>query len=82
MQNWLAVGWPLFVHVFLQALLTHSSLIQKIQNHNPSLLSYLSSCKALKRGIKVRMSRKEVLEKTGELISLRSVIVRSGNLES
>ena len=29
--------------------------------------------KALKRGIKVRMSRKEVLEKTGELISLRFV---------
>ena len=28
---------------------------------------------ALKRGIKVRMSRKEVLEKTGELISLRSI---------
>ena len=32
--------------------------------------------KDLKRGIKVKMSRKEVLEKTGELISLRYAITR------
>jgi len=35
---------------------------------------------ALKRGIKVRMSRKEVLEKTGELISLRYKINLSSDL--
>lgn len=35
---------------------------------------------ALKRGLKVRMSRKEVLEKTGELISLRYKINLSSDL--
>ena len=36
-----------------------------------NIYCYYLQIKDLKRGIKVKMSRKEVLEKTGELISLR-----------
>ena len=39
----------------------------------PNIFNILQ-IKDLKRGIKVKMSRKEVLEKTGELISLRYAI--------
>ena len=58
------IDWGLLMHQFIATRMTISNFV---------IIFDLFFCKALKRGIKVRMSRKEVLEKTGELISLRFV---------